>query len=386
MLGGEDGVALGHTLELANFLQMAQMPQEAERFARKALSIVDVHLPHQNDAFSPVARSLLAGALAQQKRWADILTFEPDRKQLVLSPHARFVENMRALALMESGKLAEAEEMLLGILKVEEGNAVALANRTALHLRTGAWTKAIDAAAAAKQRLSPGDDYDSVLLNEAYASEKLGDRFRAAQLLRALSGPARERPDVVAALDELLRTDGAKVPLPPADTAAGSVDAPSFDALLQAVETLENSTEKGRALEELMTRLFCSIPGFIFDGRNVRTETEEIDITLINGSSDPRFVKEQPLMLVECKNWTSKCGKDELVLFRQKVQNRNQRCTLGFLVSWNGFAGTIAKELLRGSRDEAVILLLEGDHVRRAVRSGKFADELVAAWRETLST
>jgi hypothetical protein len=176
------------------------------------------------------------------------------------------------------------------------------------------------------------------------------------------------------------------VPLPPIGTAAGSVDAPPLDALLQAVETLENSTEKGRALEELMTRLFCSIPGFIFDGRNVRTETEEIDITLVNGSSDPRFVKEQPLMLVECKNWTSKCGKDELVLFRQKVQNRNQRCTLGFLVSWNGFAGTIAKELLRGSRDEALILLLEGDHVRRAVRSGKFVDELVAAWRETLST
>jgi hypothetical protein len=40
------------------------------------------------------------------------------------------------------------------------------------------------------------------------------------------------------------------------------------------------------------------------------------------------------------KNWTGKCGKNEFVTFHTKLENRSQRCTLGFLISWNGFSGS----------------------------------------------
>jgi len=44
------------------------------------------------------------------------------------------------------------------------------------------------------------------------------------------------------------------------------------------------------------------------------------------------------LILAECKNWTGKCGKNEFVLFHQKLENRSQRSTLGMLISWVGDA------------------------------------------------
>jgi hypothetical protein len=88
--------------------------------------------------------------------------------------------------------------------------------------------------------------------------------------------------------------------------------------------------------------------------RCIRTETEEIDISVVNDSAEPRLRGEGALILAECKNWTRKCGKNEFVVFHAKLENRSQRCTLGFLISWNGFKETVTKEMLRGSRDGKV--------------------------------
>lgn len=117
-----------------------------------------------------------------------------------------------------------------------------------------------------------------------------------------------------------------------------------------------------------MCRLFASVTGFTVTGR-IRTETEEIDIAVLNDSADPRLRREGALILLECKNWSAKCGQDEFVLFHRKLENRGQRCTLGFLISWNGFAGTITKEMLRASREELLVVPIAGENIRSAVRS-----------------
>jgi hypothetical protein len=153
----------------------------------------------------------------------------------------------------------------------------------------------------------------------------------------------------------------------------------SLDALVDAVETTGSADNKGRTLEELCSRLFASVPGLAVTGR-VRTETEEIDISVVNGSSEPRLRREGALILAECKNWTGKCGKNEFVLFHQKIENRSHRCTLGFLISWNGFAETVTKEMLRGSREEALVVPITGEDIRGAVRSGDFTATLLSCW------
>jgi len=153
----------------------------------------------------------------------------------------------------------------------------------------------------------------------------------------------------------------------------------TLDALVDAVETASSADDKGRTLEELCSRLFTSIPGFVVTGR-VRTETEEIDISVLNDSADPRLRREGALILAECKNWTGKCGKNEFVVFHAKLENRSQRCSLGFLISWNGFSGTVTKEMLRGSREQIIVVPLTGEDIRSAVRSGDFTKTLLQCW------
>jgi cell division septum initiation protein DivIVA len=153
----------------------------------------------------------------------------------------------------------------------------------------------------------------------------------------------------------------------------------SLDALVEAVESASTSQAKGRSLEELCSRLFETVPGMTVTQR-ILTETEEIDISILNGSDEPRLRREGAVVLAECKNWTAKCGKNEFVVFRAKLENRSQRSTLGFLISWNGFAETVTKEMLRGSREEIMIVPLAGDDLRAAVRNGDFAKVMLRAW------
>jgi hypothetical protein len=64
--------------------------------------------------------------------------------------------------------------------------------------------------------------------------------------------------------------------------------AETLDALVDAVERAKSADDKGRTLEELLQQTVCVPSGFVITGR-VRTETEEIDISVLNDSADPRL-------------------------------------------------------------------------------------------------
>jgi hypothetical protein len=159
----------------------------------------------------------------------------------------------------------------------------------------------------------------------------------------------------------------------------------NLDALVDAVEKASSNDERGRSLEELVSRLFETIPGFTVTDR-IRTATEEIDIAVLNDSNDPRFRRESAILLAECKNWSNKCGKNEFVLFKEKIENRSNRCSLGFLISWNGFKETVTKEMLRGSREHTLVVPITGKDVRTAVRDNSFADVLASCWGKAITT
>jgi hypothetical protein len=158
----------------------------------------------------------------------------------------------------------------------------------------------------------------------------------------------------------------------------------TLDALVDAVETASSADDKGRTLEELCSRLFASVPGWVVTGR-VRTETEEIDISVLNDSAEPRLRREGALILAECKNWSGKCGKNEFVVFHAKLENRSRRCTVGFLISWNGFSETVTKEMLRASREETLIVPVTGEDIRAAIRSGDFTSVLLRCWDQAVT-
>src|SRR5690606_3097975 len=125
----------------------------------------------------------------------------------------------------------------------------------------------------------------------------LGSAYRAARKLTAeLHEPAEAAAEgagrVIA--DAAQRLDG-----------WGSLPVGS---LVDQIDKASDATTKGRLLEELAARVCESVPGLSAIGR-VRTTTEEIDVTLLNGSSGPRLVRESAIILAEFKNWSSVCCK-----------------------------------------------------------------------------
>ncbi|MCI8408768.1 MAG: hypothetical protein HFJ09_05795 [Lachnospiraceae bacterium] len=142
-----------------------------------------------------------------------------------------------------------------------------------------------------------------------------------------------------------------------------------WDELIDAVcGQAKNNLEHGRSLEKLMLKFFSEVEGFQCQP-NARTETEEIDIWILNKSKDELFVKESNLILCECKNWKDKIGRVELSTFIEKMKNRNGRCKLGFFIAWNGVTDNFEKELLRITRGEEVIVLLTKEGIVDAIKT-----------------
>ena len=91
----------------------------------------------------------------------------------------------------------------------------------------------------------------------------------------------------------------------------------ALGVLLATVDSAITATEKGSALEELVAAAVQQIPDFTILERNCNTATEEIDISVLNGSDDPLFSKEGSLVLVECKNWVSHVPAPKSLHWRQ---------------------------------------------------------------------
>ena len=145
-----------------------------------------------------------------------------------------------------------------------------------------------------------------------------------------------------------------------------------IQAKYQETLTLTNSQAKGKVLEELVSALLESVGGFIEIGRDVNTATEEIDLVFRNDSREPAWHKESQIILVECKNWHSqRVGKNEFVLFKEKMENRAGRCKLGFLVCTEDFAVTVEKEMLRSSKFDSLVVPINGAQLRELVEAGR---------------
>ncbi|MGH9844668.1 MAG: YraN family protein [Blastocatellia bacterium] len=132
----------------------------------------------------------------------------------------------------------------------------------------------------------------------------------------------------------------------------------------------KSKQKKGKALEDLIAALFASVEGFSVIDRNVYTATEEIDLVIRNSSREPVWRRESEIILVECKNWRSqRVGKNEFVVFKEKIENRAGRCKLGFLICTERFAETVEKEMLRSSKSNLLIVPIDGDDLRKLVEA-----------------
>jgi hypothetical protein len=294
------------------------------------------------------------------------LTADDVPEDVAVQPCHKIEENLRALAI--EGVIARGDTSPL-VAFMEEFHS---RSTWVLPLGVEEYCALVREAVAQRQR-SRGDvelvqaAADATHVRVEYAIPYAGTNLRdaldhalsvQAELLEVAEAVAAGVEDVVAAAEKRLQGWGA-------------------DALESLVDRMRDGTahEKGLALEELVSRLFNAVPGFTATGR-ILTETEEIDIRIQNASDDPTWRRESALLIAECKNWSGKCGKDEFVLFRSKLENRTGRVSCGFLISWNGFAETVTAEMLRGTKAQLLIVPIAGEDIRAAVRDGDFPQRL----------
>ncbi len=132
------------------------------------------------------------------------------------------------------------------------------------------------------------------------------------------------------------------------------------------------TTVQGRALEDLVCYLFGLVPGIDVATRNRLNafDTEEIDVAFWNKRSQ-RGLDFLPssILLVECKNWSSPVGSQEVSYFATRLRHRG--CDHGVLVAANGITGT-AEDLNRAHQQIAAalaegqkILVLTRDEIER---------------------
>ena len=133
-------------------------------------------------------------------------------------------------------------------------------------------------------------------------------------------------------------------------------------ATWKSAQTETNSQAKGKLLETLMLLVFRSVPGFEQTAVNAQNDLEEIDLVVQNSSADPFWQKEGTYLLVECKNWSTVVGVNELKLFRLKIEDRYGRASMGFFVAPGGYASTVkVEEWTRRSKESLVVLLDKND-------------------------
>lgn len=191
VLASPDGVALGEALELANISLQAGLGREAERCARLVIEIVDKqgsNAPlHHLQGYRDTGSALLAGSLAAQGQWAELDSLQ---LRIVSEIQALAFKNMKAVAAMELGKLAEAGHMFDEILGRSPADRVALINHVAFWVRKQDWPRVIAAAERALSEI-PSDDHDMVLRSEILARQKLGDKWAAETALKRMSEDGR---------------------------------------------------------------------------------------------------------------------------------------------------------------------------------------------------
>jgi hypothetical protein len=98
--------------------------------------------------------------------------------------------------------------------------------------------------------------------------------------------------------------------------------------------------DKGKALEDLSCYVFGRVPGLRLSQRNEknRYETEEIDVAFWNEQDANGLKAFDPILLVECKNWSKPVGSEQVAWFLTKIENRS--LDFGILLAANGITGS----------------------------------------------
>jgi ActR/RegA family two-component response regulator len=149
-------------------------------------------------------------------------------------------------------------------------------------------------------------------------------------------------------------------------------------AMWARVRTEPDRNRKGKLLEDLIELLFRATPGFGRVTTRLDNGTEEIDVKVENRSEDPTWKNEGAYLLGECKNWSSRCGANEVRAFRAKFSAKYHRVRTGFLIAPGGFTKEVHEDVRSHKAGTILIILVDAPDLERWIA----ADDRIAILRE----
>ena len=142
--------------------------------------------------------------------------------------------------------------------------------------------------------------------------------------------------------------------------------------LWQAVsDTTGSPQERGARLQQFAEELFGRV--FRVVDTELRTQTEELDLVL---EYRGRYLSwaDTPLLLVECKNWSSRVPQREISALATKA--RLDDANLVFVVSVAGFTADARAQAERiRQRDRRLIVLVDGSDIEQLLSGDETADD-----------
>jgi len=136
-------------------------------------------------------------------------------------------------------------------------------------------------------------------------------------------------------------------------------DKPLSEALAAAQDSKRSAQERGLQLEKALLLLFQSMEGLADAHHNVKQVGQQLDVVVFNESTDPWLQKQGSVLLIECKNWAGRVGTPEVRALLGDMGRWRQRCRLGVLVALGGYSGETRVDLLRESKGDKLVVLMD---------------------------
>ena len=146
--------------------------------------------------------------------------------------------------------------------------------------------------------------------------------------------------------------------------------------LYSELKDIDDILVKGSRFEGFVSLLFQSI-GFSEIMKRTRDKSDnEVDLIIRNDIEDPFLSKFGKYFLVECKNHIEAIGKNDFIIFREKLVNTNGLAQRGFLITTSSFKRTTYMEALRSSAGDKKVIFLDNAIIMQLLQSGNRLEEL----------
>lgn len=161
---------------------------------------------------------------------------------------------------------------------------------------------------------------------------------------------------------------------------------PRINQYILQAQTGADSNVRGRALENAARQLIECVPGIVGCIANAVDYAEggEIDLLFANRAHDKGFWFLPTAFLVECKNWQSRVGSQELRVLVDRLQER--ACSHGILFAANGITGdpgdlTAAHhQISRALEDGRHVIVLSLSELEGVTSRAEFVQLLFDKW------